>query len=100
MSQPKHVGQDLRALLREAGSRAGHGRIRTAVDQVLGPDLAECVQVAGFRRGVLTLEVESPALLAELRGFRCEDIRVACNALNDKEQITRIVFRMRGTTHA
>ncbi len=85
--------------MRDVGSRAGRSRVSQAVEEALGERLAPHVEVSGFRKGTLTIEVDSPALLSELRGFRSDELRLACNERLDKEKIARIVFRMRGTGH-
>lgn len=99
MKTPRHAGDLLRGLMREVGSRAGRSRVSSAVEDAVGEHLAPHVDVAGFRKGTLTIEVDSPALLAELRGFRSEEIRLTCNERLDLEKIARIVFRLRGTGH-
>ncbi|MCC6782909.1 MAG: DUF721 domain-containing protein [Planctomycetes bacterium] len=99
MTAPKHVGDLLKHVLREAGTKASRSRIVIALEAAVGPNLAEHVRVAGFRSGKLVIEVDSSALLAELRGFRSEELRNACNERLDHEKVARIEFRLGGTAH-
>lgn len=99
MTAPRHVGELLAHVLRDAGTKAGRTRLNDALEAAVGPQLAEHVRVAAFRAGKLTIEVDSSALLAELRGFRAEELRIACNERLEPEKIARIDFRLGGTAH-
>ncbi len=99
MTAPRHVGDLLRSVLKEVGTKAGRSRVSAALEEAVGPTVTDHVRVAGFRSGKLVVEVDSSALLADLRGFRSEEIRLACNERLDKEKIARIEFRLGGTAH-
>ncbi|MCI0341954.1 MAG: DUF721 domain-containing protein [Planctomycetales bacterium] len=65
----------VRAALRRVPRRsAALERLAAAFAEAAGPDVARGTRVRGRRAGVLHVEVESPALLYELRGFRGEEI--------------------------
>ncbi|MBK8980473.1 MAG: DUF721 domain-containing protein [Planctomycetes bacterium] len=99
MTTPKHAGDLLRSILRDVGAKSERRRFVEALQTAVGEELAAHLQVLGFRRGRLFVQVDSAPLLAELRGFRAEEIREACNRQLAPEQIAEIVFRMEGTGH-
>lgn len=100
MSRPQQAGDLVRSLLRDVGSKASRRRFADALERAVGERIAPHVEVIGFRRGKLVVQVDSAPLCAELNGFRREEIRARCNEQLDKEQIAEIVFRMEGTAHA
>ncbi len=65
----------VRAALRRVPRRSrALERLAAAFAASAGPEMAGAARVRGRRAGVLHVEVESPALLYELRGFRGEEI--------------------------
>ena len=61
------------------------------------------VKLAGFRNGLLRVEVDNHARLAEAKAFHSEFFRqhvnsyLASNARRSKEHVTKLVFHVRGT---
>ncbi|MEM9381097.1 MAG: DUF721 domain-containing protein [Planctomycetota bacterium] len=66
-----------------------------AWDEAVGETLAERARAVSFRRGELLVEVESTALLAELRGFASEDLRTRADALLDGATIRKLTFKLK-----
>lgn len=101
---PLQAGDLLRSIVREVGSKAQRSRFSDALAAAVGERLAEHVSVLGFRKGKLGIQVESAPLLAELRGFRAEEIRQSMNAALERDghgdRISEITFRIAGTGHA
>jgi hypothetical protein len=100
VSKPESARDLLKAVLQEVGSKASRRRFQDAIEHAVGERLAPHLQVLGFRRGKLTVQVDSSPLLAELRGFRSEEIRQRCNEVLKPEQVAKIDFRMEGTANA
>lgn len=96
---PRHVGDLLRGVLAEAGSKARRGAHARALEQVLGADRAAHCDVLGFRGGKLTVRVDSAPLFAELSGFLAEDLRQRMNDILEHDKIARIVFRPGGSAN-
>lgn len=65
-----------------------------AWNEAVGPDLARRAQAVSYRRGELLIEVESSALLSELRGFAAEDLRTRADALLEGARIRKLTFRL------
>ena len=99
MSDPKRVSDLLKGIIRDVKSDARRSDLVQALEQVLGPDQAPHCVVRGFRQGILTVEVDSAPLYAELTGFRREEIRERMNENLSTKKIAQINFRMGGTGH-
>jgi len=67
----KPFGDLLKGLMRRKRfrQRAKYGRLAQAWEGVVGEQVAGRTRIAGFREGVLLVEVSSPVLLQELHGF-------------------------------
>jgi hypothetical protein len=66
-----------------------------AWDEAAGPELSERARAVSFRRGILTIEVESSTLLSELRGFASEDLRARADALLEEASIRKLSFKLK-----
>ena len=99
MSQPRHVAELLKGILRQVETRAGRRELNDALAEALGPDIAPRCWVSGFRRGRLVVETDSAPLFAELMGFQREAVRQAMNEKLKKQKIAQLTFRMGGTGH-
>jgi predicted nucleic acid-binding Zn ribbon protein len=89
------VGQILPRVLSDAGfTRTRRGSsIATIWEKAVGPELAAEARPDTLRRGVLTVEVRSSALLAELTGFRTEELLGKVLAVDPSGRITGLRFR-------
>lgn len=67
----------------------------SAWENAVGPDLSDRARAVSFRRGILTIEVESSTLLSELRGFAAEDLRARADALLEDETIRKLSFKLK-----
>ena len=102
------IGSALSGHLQELGHEVFVLDVYAAREQpmagISGATVAEHVSVLGFRKGKLGIQVESAPLLAELRGFRAEEIRQSMNAALERDghgdRISEITFRIAGTGHA
>ncbi len=66
-----------------------------AWDEAVGPKIATSARAVAYRRGELVIEVDSQALLSELRGFAAEDLRTRADALLDGASIRKLTFKLR-----
>ena len=66
-----------------------------AWDEAVGPETAKRARAVSFRRGELIIEVDSTALLSELRGFASEDIRTRADALLEGDTIRKLTFKLK-----
>lgn len=90
------VGDALSEYLTESGLLR-RKRAVPAIDawnQAVGDDLARRARAVSFRRGELLVEVDSPALLSELRGFAAEDLRTRADALLEGAKIRKLTFKL------
>ena len=99
MSEPHRAADLLGGILRQAGVNPQRQRVARAVDEALGPDRADRVEIRGFRNGHLVLEVESSPLLAELRSFDAEGLRQRINERLDNAAVAKISFRLGAAGH-
>lgn len=99
MTDPERVSDLLKGIIRDVKAESSRADLASALEQVLGPELAPLCNVTGFRGGKLTVEVDSAPLFAELSGFRRDEIRERMNELLTKKQVAQITFRMGGTGH-
>lgn len=88
----------IQSVLGVARGAAKRSELTRALHTALG-EQAEFCRVRGLRAGVLTIEVDSAPLYAELRGFRSEDVREAINRALSVAKVAKIRFRMGGTGH-
>jgi predicted nucleic acid-binding Zn ribbon protein len=68
--------------------------LRGAWSRVVGERAAQRTRVAGFRDGVLTVEVESAAERYELESFRSRELLTALQSDPNVPTIRRLVFRV------
>ena len=100
MTDPRPAGDFLADILKHAGTSRTRADYGSALEQILGAEYAEHLQVVSSRAGKLVLEVDSAPLYAELSGFRREEIRLRINELVPKKPVAQLVFRLGGTGHA
>jgi len=91
---PESLGQILPRVIRgvaplKRGSRSALARIWEAA---AGPELAAETRPSTLRRGVLTVEVRSAALHAELSGFRAGELLSRVLAADPSGRITGLRF--------
>ena len=99
MPEPRHAGELLRQIVRQAGRERGRGAFSAALDQILPAAVRPHCQVLGFRDGKLTLEIDSAPLFAELTAFGREDLRLRINQLLQDRPVARLQLRLGGTGH-
>ena len=99
MKDPRHAGEFLRDIVKQAGRSKSRSALQRALDEILEPAARPHCQVAGFRDGKLTIEVDSAPLFAELSGFRREELRRRINELVQDQQVAQLTFRLGGTAH-
>lgn len=91
---PESVGAVLRRLMRdvrpEQRRRAG---VAEAWAAAAGPELSAETQAVALQRGVLVVEVRPPSLLAELQGFRRDELLARLVAADPSGRITGLRFR-------
>ena len=100
MIEPKKLGDVLHRMLPELKQFASLSAWQQALDAELGEIKAPHCHVAGLRQGKLYVEVDSAPLFAELSAFQKESLRLAINKRLEPKQISHLVFRMGGTSHA
>lgn len=61
--------------------------------EAVGPGRAPATRLAGFRAGVLTVEIESAPLRCELEAFHREDLVERLRVLAPAHAVRRIAFR-------
>ena len=103
MTQPIHRGPSplrdaLRSVLRDSGLTAGgkNERVFEAWRQAAGPGLHGRAVPVRFRRGELTVEVDSSAHLHELRSFTGDTIRQHANGALGGEVLRKVTFKLKG----
>ena len=72
-------------------------KIQPAFDawrEAAGDELSDRARPVSFRRGDLVIEVDSTALLSELRGFASEDLRTRTNALLEGTSVRKLTFKL------
>jgi Dna[CI] antecedent, DciA len=93
---PESVGQILARVVRGSGitkTRRGTS-IADLWARAAGPELAAETRPSTLRQGVLTVEVRSAALLAELAGFRTDEMLTRLLAEDSSGRITGLRFRL------
>jgi hypothetical protein len=89
------VGDILPRVMREAGvhrARRASG-IGALWERAAGPELAVDTRPATLRHGVLMVEVRGASLLAELRGFRTDELLARVLAEDPSGRVTGLRFR-------
>jgi predicted nucleic acid-binding Zn ribbon protein len=93
---PETVGQILPRVLRESGFTKSR-RASTMADlweRAAGPELAAETRPSTLRQGVLTIEVRSAGLLAELAGFRTQELLSKFLAEDPSGRVVQLRFRL------
>lgn len=87
----------LQAYLRTSGldAQLRDAAVFRAWDQALGPVQARRARPVRFHEGELVVEVDSAALLAQLKGFTGEAHRLSANARLTSAPIRRVTFKTR-----
>jgi hypothetical protein len=90
------IGEILPRVLRESGYRRARGGSTLARlwEQAAGPELAAETRPSTLKKGVLTVEVRSAALLSELAGFRTEELLSRFVAEDPSGRVTGLRFRL------
>ncbi len=71
------------------------GRLNRIWAEVVGPELSHRTRVVGpLRGGVLRIEVDSPALLSELRGFESERLHQGMRERFKRTYIRKLNFQL------
>jgi len=91
------IQQAVTAFLRESGigEKIRPSAVYRAWNAALGEALARHARPVRFRRGELCVEVDSTAHYHELKNFTGERLRATANGRLGKEEITRVVFRLK-----
>ena len=91
------VGQALQDFLQTSGlgAKLRDSRVYEAWSEALGEDLARRARAVDFRRGELSVEVESAAHLSELKSFTGERYRQLANRHLGSERIRRVAFKLK-----
>lgn len=91
------LGDALNEYLKDSGvlRRKKAGPAFAAWDEAVGPNIAGRARAVSFRRGELIIEVDSTALLSELRGFASEDLRTRADALLEGDTIRKLNFKLK-----
>jgi predicted nucleic acid-binding Zn ribbon protein len=93
---PESIGEILPRVLRESGftkSRRG-STLAELWERAAGPELGRETRPATLRQGVLTVEVRSAALLADLAGFRTEELLARFLDADPSGRVTGLRFRL------
>lgn len=90
------IGQILPRVLRESGftRRPRRGGLAVSWAKAAGETLAAETRPATLRSGVLTVEVRSAALLAELAGFRTAEMLSRFVAEDPSGRVRELRFRL------
>jgi hypothetical protein len=99
---PESLGEILPRVMRGTGglsrglapaTRRRESALARAWNAAAGPELAAETRPATLRRGVLTVEVRSAPLLAELSGFRTQEMLSRLLAADSSGRVTGLRFR-------
>ena len=95
---PTPIGDAIQAFLRDAGigGRQSDRRVLDAWGEALDEPMRSRTTAVAFRRNELVVEVDSAALLQELRGFTGDACRKQVNQRLGSERIRRVVFKLKG----
>lgn len=86
----------LKSFLRKSGigERFGPPPVFRAFQDALGQTFARHARPVRFARGELVVQVASAPHLAELKGFRGEEVRMRTNQLLGRDEVRKITFRL------
>jgi predicted nucleic acid-binding Zn ribbon protein len=94
---PRPIGDSLPDVTKRLG--LAKPKVLTAVfarwDEVVGSPLCDHVQPVGLRDGALTVEVDDPAWVTQLR-FLHDDLVARVNDATGSKTVTELVVRVRG----
>jgi predicted nucleic acid-binding Zn ribbon protein len=99
---PESLGDILPRVVRGAGgserglgltTRRRESAVARAWSAAAGPELSAQTRPSTLRRGVLTVEVRSAPLLAELAGFRSQELLSRLLAADPSGRVTGLRFR-------
>lgn len=76
------------------GARFGPPPEFSAFKEAAGAAFARHARAVRFTRGELVVQVSSAPHLAELKGFRGEEIRKRTNQLLGRDEVRKITFRL------
>ena len=92
--QPQTVGEILEQVVRKEGLGArelkGRRLANKALNETLGPELAEHAGVASVKTGVVVVEADSSALFQELEGYRRQELLEAFRKAGIKAREVRV----------
>lgn len=94
---PEHIKHILGKYVRKSGLRGKMGGIKEIYalwPEVVGPEIAAHTRVTAFRKGALSVAVDSAAHFYELSGFFAEDIRDKINRHGPKKAVLKINFHL------
>ena len=94
-SKPEALGEVIADYLVRSGlsSRLGADKFPEIWAQVVGAELSKRTRaVGGLRAGALRVEVDSPGLLAELKGFRGEELLAGMRERFKRKHIRKLNF--------
>lgn len=93
---PEAIGDVLRRVLGDAkpAARRGRGSVARSWERAAGAELAPETRPSTLRRGVLTVDVRSAALLHELESFRREELLSRLLAEEPTGRVTGLKFRL------
>jgi len=94
---PRPISELVRGFLREHGVRrpSGDESVFAAWNEAAGSVWSARAVPVLFRSGQLTLEVTNSLDLAELKGFRGDDIRARANRSLGQTLIHKLAFKLR-----
>lgn len=93
---PEHIKNLLGEFLRKSGlsGKIGRREVLALWPEVVGPDIAAHTRIAAFRKGVLSVAVDSAAHFYELSTFFGEEIREKLNKAVAKQFVSKINFHL------
>jgi predicted nucleic acid-binding Zn ribbon protein len=91
---PEAISDVLRRIVKEVRPAARRSGVPGAWLAAAGEELAAETRASTLQRGVLTVEVRSTALLAELEGFRRQELLGKLLAAEPSGRITGLRFRL------
>ncbi|MEO0480027.1 MAG: DciA family protein [Planctomycetota bacterium] len=94
--KPLAAGDLLKDLVRDLDKAPRRQKVADALSECLEEEWVEQIEFLRLRNGVLSLEVQSAPLLAELRNFHMDDIRRACERVLEPERIHRVQLTLGG----
>jgi predicted nucleic acid-binding Zn ribbon protein len=93
---PEHIKHLLGQFIRKHDLRGKMGtrEIYAIWPEVVGPDIASHTRITAFRKGVLSVAVDSAAHFYELSTFFGEEIRAKLNQRGLKKFVTKVNFHL------